>query len=340
MTRGPYVGGPVVDEFESAFAEYLGVRHVVGVASGTDAIALALNGLGVSAGDEVITVANTCIPTVAGVERAGATPVLVDVDESSWNLDPAQLESRLTDRTTAILPVHLYGRVAAMERILAFARDHGLVVVEDAAQAHGAALGGRRAGSLADAATFSFYPTKNLGAMGDAGAVATDSDEVADRVRLLRSYGERERYSSVAHGWNSRLDPIQAAILLAKLPHLDSWNARRREIAARYRRELAAFDQRSDAPADGDVHHLHVIRVRDRARFRQHMREHGVETLVHYPRAVHEHDAYAALGHPGLACSERLCREVVSIPLYPALPDAEVEQVIAAASLWAEGEAA
>lgn len=237
LDSGYFVLGPEVETFEQAWAAWCGASHAIGVADGTNAIGLALRAVGVEAGDEVITVSNTCVPTIAGIEAAGAVPVLVDVDETTFTLDPALLAEAITERTRAVLPVHLYGRCADMTAILAIARDAGLKVVEDAAQAHGAESGGRRAGSLGDAAAFSFYPTKNLGALGDGGAVTTSDPEVAERVRLLRMYGERERYLSVVKGGNSRLDAMQAAILSAKLPHLEQWTTRRHEIASIYRRE-------------------------------------------------------------------------------------------------------
>jgi dTDP-4-amino-4,6-dideoxygalactose transaminase len=280
----------------------------------------------------VITVANTCVPTVVGIERTGATPVLVDADEATWTIDPRRIEAAVTARTRAIVPVHLYGRVAATDEVAAIARAHGLAVLEDAAQAHGATGVGR----LGDAAAFSFYPTKNLGALGDAGAVATDDDDVAERARRLRSYGEARRYDSVARGWNSRLDPIQAAVLMRKLPHLDDWNRRRSVLAAVYRAGLdgSALGLPAAAPAGGDVHHLFVVRVADRAGFRTFMSERGVETLVHYPRAVHEHPAYAHLAHANLGTSETLAREVVSLPLYPELTVVEADAVVEAAAAW------
>jgi dTDP-4-amino-4,6-dideoxygalactose transaminase len=324
LDGGRFVGGPLVEEFERAWAEYCGASHAVGCASGTDALALALRGVGIEPGDEVVTAANTCVPTVAAIEQAGAVPVLVDADPGTLTLDPTRLEAALTPRTRAIVPVHLYGRCAEMEPILRIGRERGLKVVEDAAQAHGSEYRGRRAGSLADAAAFSFYPTKNLGALGDAGAVVTDDADAAARVRRLREYGEEERYRSLEPGVNSRLDPLQAAVLLCKLPRLDDWNERRRELARRYR------GAGLDGPEGGD--HLFVVRVPRRDAFRERLAAVGVETLVHYPRAIHEHPAYARLARPGLETSERLAREVVSLPLYPELTDEEAEAVIAAAA--------
>ena len=328
LAEGRYIGGPRVEGFEQAFAAYLGPDvEVVGVASGTDAIELALRGLGVGSGDEVITVANTCIPTVAGIEAAGATPVLVDARDGDATLDPAQLDDALTPRTRAIVPVHLYGHPVDMTSVVEFARRHGLAVLEDAAQAHGASFDGRRVGSIGDAAAFSFYPTKNLGAVGDAGAVATTNADVAARVRMLRSYGERDRYLSELSGRNSRLDALQAAVLSAKLAGLDRANARRRELAELYRRELDGAAVVPLADDAGHVYHLFVVRAPNRDALRAALSAEGIETLVHYPRAVHEHPAYAHLGHERLGTSEALAATVLSLPLHPQLADEDVRVV-------------
>jgi dTDP-3-amino-3,4,6-trideoxy-alpha-D-glucose transaminase len=331
LLEGRYIGGPRVETFERNFGTYCGDGAIaVGVASGTDAIELSLRALGVGAGDEVITAANTCVPTVAGIEAAGATPVLVDAREDDATLDPERLPGALTDRTRAIVPVHLYGRCADMVAVNSFAREHGLLVVEDAAQAHGASAAGGRAGTLADAAAFSFYPTKNLGALGDAGAVVTTSANAAERVRMLRSYGERERYRSEVSGTNSRLDTLQAAVLNVKLPQLDTANARRRELADLYRAELDGVAVTLPLDDDGHVYHLFVIRTPKRDELRNALTTEGVETLIHYPRAIHQHPAYKRLGHADLGVSERLAAEVVSLPLYPELDD-ETVRVVAAA---------
>ena len=332
LDGGRFVGGAHVEELERAFAASCGAAHAVGVASGTDALELSLRALGVGAGDEVITAANTCVPTVAGIEASGATPVLVDVDEATLTLDPAELAGATTARTRAVVPVHLYGQCADVEAIAAHAREHGLAIVEDAAQAHGAARGGRRAGTLAAAAAFSFYPTKNLGALGDGGAVVTDDASVADAVRELRSFGERGAGEAVRRGVNSRLDPLQAAFLAVKLRRLDGWNERRRELAALYRSELdGVVGMPSEAPGAHHVYHLFVIRSPARYALAARLAARGVATLVHYPRAVHEHPAYRGLARPGhLSRSERAAREVLSLPLYPELTDEEAHAVVAA----------
>jgi dTDP-4-amino-4,6-dideoxygalactose transaminase len=331
IAEGRYIGGPRVETFERDFGAYCGEGAIaVGVGSGTDAIELSLHALGVGAGDEVITVANTCVPTIAGIEAAGATPVLVDSRDDDATLDPELLAGALTERTRAIMPVHLYGRCADMVAVNAFAREHGLLVVEDAAQAHGASVAGNRTGTLADAAAFSFYPTKNLGAVGDAGAVVTRNADVAERVRMLRSYGERERYRSELSGRNSRLDTLQAAVLNVKLAHLDVANARRRELADLYRAELEGVAVALPRDDDGHVYHLFVIRTRKRDALRDDLAAEGIDTLIHYQRAIHQHPAYARLGHEGLSVSERLAAEVVSLPLYPELENEAVRAVSAA----------
>jgi dTDP-3-amino-3,4,6-trideoxy-alpha-D-glucose transaminase len=331
LDSGRFVLGGEVERFEQAWSAFCGAKHAVGVASGTDAVAVALEALGIGAGDEVIVPANTCVPTVAGVLQTGATPVLADVDEETATLDPAAVEAAVTRSTRAVVAVHLYGRLADVDALRGVADAHGLKLLEDAAQAHGAERDGRRAGSLGDAAAFSFYPTKNLGALGDAGAVVTDNDAVAARARRLRVYGERARYESVEPGRNSRLDELQAAVLTAFLPELDAGNARRRSLAAAYRARLDrhGVDPLADDP--GHAYHLFVVRTPERERLRAGLAERGIGTAVHYPRPVHEHPAYAHLARPGeLRRSEALARTVLSLPLYPELRDDELEAVCVA----------
>jgi len=329
LDSGVFVGGPEVESFEEKLAGYCGATAAVGVASGTDALEMSLRAVGVGPGDEVITAANTFVPTVAAIVATGATPVLADVDPETFTLDPESAARACGPRTRALVPVHLYGHCAELRPLLALARDRGLTVVDDAAQALGAEWDGRRVGGLCDATAFSFYPTKNLGALGDGGAVTTNDPELAERVRRLCSYGERTRYDAVEWGRNSRLDSLQAAVLRAKLPHLERWGERRRELAVRYTRRLAELQLATPAEAGGTCHawHLYVARVPARDALREALHELGVETLVHYPRAVHEQPAYAALARPELGRSERLAREVVSLPLYPQLTDGEAEYV-------------
>lgn len=330
---GRFVGGEPVERFEREFAAWAGSEHAVGVASGTDAVELALRAVGVGEGDEVITAANTCIPTVAGIEGTGATPVLVDVDPESMTIDPDRVAAAVGARTRAIVPVHLYGRCADMDAILAIGAEHGLKVVEDCAQAHGATWRGRAAGTIGDAGAFSFYPTKNVGALGDAGAIVTCDAGVAAEAAALRSYGEFERYESGLHGTNSRLDTLQAALLSVKLRHADAWHDRRREIAAWYTDALGDTSLKAPTDPEGGIHayHLYVVAVRDREEFRADLADGGVETLVHYPKAVHEHLAYRDIARSGsLAVSEGLSASVVSLPLYPELQDDEVTAVTGA----------
>jgi dTDP-3-amino-3,4,6-trideoxy-alpha-D-glucose transaminase len=327
---GRFVGGPRVETFESELAAFCGAREAVGVASGTDAIELALRALGIGPGDEVVTAANTCVPTVAGIEAAGATPVLVDVDEVRFTIDPGELEDAISPRTRAVVPVHLYGQCADTDAIASVAREHGLVVVEDAAQALGSSLDGRRAGTLATAAAFSFYPTKNLGALGDAGAIVTDDPALAEAARELRSFGERRGGEAVCRGANSRLDPLQAALLSLKLDRVEAWTERRRTIAGLYRERLTGLvSLPEEVPGARHAYHLFVVRSPRRHALADALARRGVETLVHYPRAVHEHPAYHALARPGrLTRSERLAREVLSLPLYPELRDDEALAVV------------
>jgi dTDP-4-amino-4,6-dideoxygalactose transaminase len=315
LDRGRFVLDETVEAFEAAFAAYCGAREAVGVASGRDAIAIALRALGVGAGDEVVVPANTCEPTVAGVEAAGAAPVFADVEARTFGLDAGSVERALSPRTKAVVVVHLYGQCADLEPVAAVARRAGLKIVEDAAHAHGAEYGGRRAGALGDAAAFSFYPTKNLGALGDAGAVVTDEPEVARRARLLRSYGGPER------GTSSRLDALQAAALLVKLGRLDGWNERRRELAGRYLEALAdaSLELPAEAPGRRHVYHLFVVRSEARDRLRADLAAAGIETLVHYPQAL-----------APLPTAQALCSSVLSLPLYPELTAVEQERVIAA----------
>ena len=329
-----FILGPEAETFERAFAAACGTRFAVGCASGTDAITLVLRALGVGPGDEVIVPALTAAPTAGGVIAAGATPVFADVDPCTRTLDPSSVEAALTPRTRALLPVHLYGRPADMESLGAIAARHGMLLVEDAAQAHGARWGGRPAGSLGVAACFSFYPTKNLGALGDAGAVTTNDPALAERLRRLRDHGQSARYRHEEHSTNSRLDSVQAAVLFVKLRHLDRWNAERRAQAARYRELLADAPVRLPPP-DGDTEpcwHLFVVESDERERLRERLAAAGVGTDVHYPTPVHLQPAYAHYGRgPGSQpVSERLARTVVSLPLFPGLTADEQDQVAAA----------
>lgn len=327
--------GDELETFEREFAAFCGARHCVGVASGLSAIELALRAAGVGPGDEVIVPAYTWVATWLGVSRAGAVPVGVDAIETTYNVDPDAIEAAITSRTAAILPVHLRGEPADMEAIRAIARAHGLLVVEDAAQAHGARCGGKRVGSLGNAAAFSFYPSKNLGALGDGGAVVTDDGELAEQVRLLRNYGTRGRYRIEATGTNSRLAEIQAAVLRAKLPRLDGWNEARAELAATYLRALDGNGEialpRTPAWAE-PVWHLFAIGHPERDRCAEQLAAAGIGTLVHYPVLPHLSAAYRDRGlRPGsFPVAERLAAETLSLPLYPQLERGTAEAVAAA----------
>lgn len=327
-----FILGPPVERFEAAFAAFCGARHCVGVASGTDALHLAFRALGIGAGDEVIVPAFTFVASALGVSLAGASPVLVDVRRDDALIDPDRIEAAITPRTRAILPVHLYGRCADMRRINALADAHGLIVVEDAAQAHGARCDGRPAGSLGLAAAFSFYPGKNLGAYGDAGAITTDDDALADRLRLLRNWGSRRKYHHEEPGLNSRLDTLQAAVLGVKLGYLPSWNAARRRLAALYDALLSGRDDlRRPLDRDGSdpAHHLYVLRSPARDALLARLHAGGVGAGVHYPFPIHGLGAYRHLAPPGsLPESEAWASECLSLPLYPELTESQVSYVV------------
>jgi dTDP-4-amino-4,6-dideoxygalactose transaminase len=343
LTRGEYILGPDVAAFEDEFARFCGVAYGVGVDSGTSALELALRGLGIGSGDEVITAASTFVATTLAIAHAGARAVLVDVEPSTYTLDPRAVAAAITSRTRAIVPVHLYGQCADMAPLLALARRHGLAVVEDACQAHGARHRGERAGSLGDAAAFSFYPSKNLGAAGDGGIVVTRDALLADRVRMLRNYGQRRKHHSEIVGHNRRLDTLQAAMLRVKLPHLDAWNEARRAHAASYDEALSAAPVIRPAVATGNepVWHLYVIRVADRDVLRACLAADGIETGVHYPVPVHLQPSHRSLGYgPGdFPISERLAEEGVSLPMYPELPPDAAERVAAALHAAPDGRA-
>lgn len=334
LDSGWYILGGEVKAFEQEFAAYCGVDHAIGVANGTEAVGLALMALGVGAGDEVITVSHTAVATVAAIEQIGAVPVLADIEPERYTLAPASLDRCRTPRTKAIVVVHLYGQVADMEAIQAFADRHCLVVVEDCAQAHGAKLGQKRVGSMGDAASFSFFPTKNLGALGDGGMVVTKSAKVAERLRLLREYGWKQKFISEIAGINSRLDEIQAAVLRAKLPHLDADNDARRRIAARYREELGHLPLAMPVPVAGTEHAYHqfVVRVADRDALHKHMADCGVMAGIHYPQAVHAQPAYdGRVSAPdGLPVTKATLPSLLSLPIYPEIADDDVATVIAA----------
>jgi dTDP-4-amino-4,6-dideoxygalactose transaminase len=337
LRGGRYILGEEVAAFEHEFAAYIGVRFAVGVGSGTDAIHLALRANGIGPGDEVITVSQTAVATVAAIEAAGACPVLVDVDPTTLTMAPESLESALGTRTKAIMPVHLYGHPAAMDAIDSIARRHGLRVIEDCAQAHGAEYRGRKAGSLGDAAAFSFYPTKNLGGFGDAGMVVTNDARQAEAVRRLREYGWDDRRVSHQPGINSRLDELQAAVLRVKLRHLDQDNQARWQVAQRYTEKLASTHLQLpvEMPHARHVFHQYVVRSPTSEALQEHLRSRGVETARHYPVPVHLQPAYRnRLRTLALVVTEKAAREVLSLPIFPGLTTEEVDLVVDAAQAY------
>jgi len=331
LERGWFVLGPEVEAFEAEFAAYCGARYGIGVGSGTEALHLALWACGVGPGDEVITVAHTAVPTINAISLTGARPVFVDVDPMTYTMDPAAAAAAVTPRTRALLPVHLYGHPADMAPLRELAERHGLWLIEDAAQAHGARYRGARVGTLGHLAAFSFYPTKNLGAYGDGGMVITNDATLAERVRRLRNYGQSDRYHHEVLGLNSRLDELQAAVLRVKLRHLDAWTAARRERAARYTAALRRAIPPTEAPWAQHVYHLYVVRVPQRAAVQEALARAGIGTLIHYPVPAHLQRAYAFLGvaRGSLPVTERLAEEILSLPLYPELPLTQVDEVAA-----------
>jgi dTDP-4-amino-4,6-dideoxygalactose transaminase len=334
LSSGWYLLGRELEAFEQAFAAKVGVAHCIAVGSGLDALTLSLKAMGLGPGDEVIVPTNTYIATWLAVSEVGATVVAVEPDEATYNIDPDRIERAITARTKLILPVHLYGQPAEMTAIRAIAERRGLLVLEDAAQAHGSTFDGRQAGSLGDAAAWSFYPGKNLGALGDGGAVTTDDPAIADAVRRLRNYGSRVKYVNEVKGTNSRLDEIQAAVLCVKLPFLEAWNGRRAAIARRYLAELPGegLILPTVAALARPAWHLFVVRHRDRDALRTSLAAAGVDTLIHYPIPPHLQEAYRELGQgPGTyPISEAIHREVLSLPIGPHMSDAQVSVVISA----------
>jgi dTDP-4-amino-4,6-dideoxygalactose transaminase len=336
-----FIMGPDVRAFEEEFARFCGVQHAVGVDSGTAALHLAFLACDIGPGDEVITTPHTFIATITMLGRVGARPVLVDIDPHTYNIDPAGIEAAITERTKAIMPVHLYGQPAEMDPILEIANRHGLKVIEDAAQAHGAEYKGRRVGSMGHVAIFSFYPGKNLGAYGDAGAVVTDDGEIAEKVQLLRNHGRREKYEHLLQGFNYRIDTLQAAILRAKLAHLEEWNEVRRRHAATYRDLLSDLDL--VLPYEPEhvkaVYHLFVVCLQERDAMREHLKARDISTGIHYPIPLHLQPAYRHLGHKegDFPITEECARQVLSLPMYPELTQAQMEEVARAIKELLEG---
>lgn len=336
LDSGWYILGKECELFEQEFADYIGVKHAVGVATGTDAIFLALKACGVKAGDEVITVSHTAVATVAAIVMSGAVPVFVDIDPFSYTMNATILTNVLTDKTRAIIPVHIYGMPADMPAIIEFAKENDLKVIEDCAQAHGAGISIKseirnqksedriewnKIGSFGDAATFSFYPTKNLGTFGDGGAVVTNNSQIADNLKKLRQYGWKERYISSSHGWNSRLDEMHAAILRVKLRELDNANDARRRIAEVYNDMLSECNMMTPKVTDDykHVYHQYVVQLPDRDAAREQLAAQGIGTAIHYPLPVHLQSAYSGYIDGNLPDTEIMCTAILSLPIYPEL---------------------
>ena len=335
--KAAFILGEEVERFECAFADYCGVKHCIGLNSGTSALHLALLAAGIGPGDEVITTANTFIATAEAISYTGATPVFADIDPATANIDPAKIQAAITKKTRAIIPVHLYGRPANLGAIMNIAQNHGLLLIEDACQAHGASYEGKRVGGFGHSAVFSFYPGKNLGAYGEGGALTTNDDEVAKVVRALRSHGETTRYIHKYLGYNYRMDGFQAAVLNVKLKRLDEWTLKRQAFSSLYRQLLADAQVYlpQDSPEADCVYHLFVAYVDNRDQVRKSLEERGVQTAVHYPIPVHLQEAFAHLGYKegSLPSTERACKQVLSMPLFPEMT---AEQVQYAASSLSE----
>ena len=332
IDSGAFAGGPFVAKFEEDFAAYCDCRYALGVGSGTEALWLSLLALGVGPGDEVITVPATFMATAEAISYCGAKPVFVDVDERTYTMDPARLKEAITTRTKAIMPVHLFGQPADMDPILEIARAHDLFVVEDAAQAHGAEYKGRRAGSIGDTGCFSFYPGKNLGAFGEAGAVVTNNPELQEKIRILRDHGQIRKYYHTMVGWNCRMDGIQAAVLSIKLRHLEKANELRRSHAAQYDKAFSGLDEiitPHEDPYARHVYHIYAVRVRERDEVIRRLADMGIACGIHYPVPVHLQEAYQNLGYEvgAFPVAERAAGEFVSLPMFPELTPAQVETV-------------
>jgi len=336
VMSGQFILGKTVEEFEKALSSYCGVKHSIGVANGSDALYVALKALGIGEGDEVITTPFTFFASAGSIVRTGATPVLADIDPLTYNIDPAEIEKRITPKTKAIMPVHLYGLTCDMDPINEIAKKHGLKIVEDAAQAIGSTYKGKKAGTLGDMACISFFPTKNLGAFGDAGMIVTDDDDVADRCRMIRAHGAKKKYVHEMMGINSRLDAIQAKILGVKLQHLDEFADKRRAVAEKYNRllaDLAKADKvRLPKVPDGCHHvfHQYTIAVENRDALQAHLKQADVASTVYYPIPLHLQKVFSGLGYGegDFPNSEKACRTVLSLPMFPELGDAQINYVV------------
>lgn len=332
LESGWFILGEELKNFEKEFSKYLGVKYAVGVNSGTDALYFALLAAGIGPGDEVITVDNSFISTVLAIFWVGAKPVFVDVDQYTYNVDPARIEEKITSKTKAILPVHLFGYPCEMSKIMKIATKYDLKVIEDACQAHGSSYKGKKLGTIGDIGCFSFYPAKNLGAYGDAGAIVTNNEKIAKKLILLRNYGQKEKYYFQIKGFNSRLDEIQAAILREKLKRLDKWNKKRKKIAEKYYQELSGLPivlPPKEAKDRQGNNYVFVIKVKDRDSFQQYLSESGITSLIHYPVPIHNQECCSELLGEGnkLRLTEKLAKEIISLPIFPQMEDGEVDYV-------------
>lgn len=330
--RGWFIAGPERADFEKNFSKYLGVKHVIGVNSGTDSLAISLKAIGVKSGDEVITTSHTATPTVSAIRIAGATPVFIDIDEKTLNINPALIQKKITSKTKVIMPVHLYGYPAEMDVIKKIATENRIFVVEDACQAHGASFRGEKLGTIGDVGCFSFYPTKNLGAFGDAGAIATNDAKIAEKARLLRNFGESGRYQNKIEGVNSGMDELQAAFLNWEIKELDKWNKERAVIAGEYLRALKNLPLKLPPPGNhvfNRVWHLFVIQTENRDALKEFLKKHEIETLIHYPTPIFKQEAYRFLGYKAkdLPLTTKIHDKILSLPLYPDLKISEVRFV-------------
>jgi dTDP-4-amino-4,6-dideoxygalactose transaminase len=332
IEKTAFINGPDVAAFEKEFAQYIGVKHAISVGNGTDAIEFALMGFGIGKGDEIITVPNTYIATCEGIHAVGAKPVFVDIDPSTYNIDVSKIEEKITKKTKAILPVHLYGQTALMDDILAIAKKHNLVVLEDTCQSHGSKYKGKRAGSIGDAAAFSFYPGKNLGCYGDGGLIATNNDELAQKIRLLKDHGQIAKSLHEVVGYNSRLDTIQAAILRVKLKHLDEWNKKRREAASIYAKLLKKLNITTPTihPDTEPVFHLFVIQHDNRDGLCKYLEKNGVSCGIHYPLPIHFQNAFKNLKYkPGSFPNvEKVVPRILSLPMFPEITKEQIEYTV------------
>ena len=335
LERGYFVLGEEVKRFEGEFSKYIGSKYSIGLNSGSDALFFAIKSLGIGNGDEVITVSHTFISTVDAIVKNGAKPVFVDIDPETYCMDASKIEDKITERTKAILPVHLYGHPANLGYILEIASEYGLFLIEDACQAHGAEYGGKKVGSIGDIGCFSFYPTKNLGAWGDGGIAVTDNEEIKEKLRLLRNYGQSQKNYHDFVGYNSRLDEIQAAVIRVKLKYLDYWNERRRKIAKSYNELLGDVIKPLERDYAKHVYHLYVIRHKERDKIRQHLLNNGIQSQIHYPCPVHEQKAYSRLGYSlKLPITEKITDEILSLPMHPWLEENDVEMVCDSLKKW------